>query len=106
MEDKDIYILAEEANTYDTPNRSIEAGIFTDAFIKGYKKANEWISVESGEVPDYDEVVLIFNILNFMEFKMFRKHKNGCMEWVDTGLDMPTEDFNYATHWKALPTKP
>lgn len=98
MEYKDVYILAEEANTYDTPNRSIEAGIFTDAFIKGYKKANEWISINT-VLPPYNMVVLVLKNTG----SIFISSRQVCDAY---GRDLKDFTIKGVTHWQFLPPKP
>ena len=115
MEYKDVYILAEEANTYDTPNRSIEAGIFIDGFVKGYKKGFEnaikWISVEDKlpevyngslrELIDNDDLlVLFYKPYESLAFGVLR----DCNTWEIP--DIGVEPLENVTHWFKLPNFP
>ena len=71
-----------------------------NAFIKGYEKAQEWVSVED-RLPEIDKEVLIVDIsgkrISTATFTVGNYDGEG---WIADFEDI------YPTHWKNLPTPP
>jgi hypothetical protein len=95
----------EEYPETDHKHSSILCFMQRTAYIKGYKKANEWISVEAVNPPKNTRVLCLEPSGN-IEVSEWTKHPeyDEDYQWhLDCGFK---EVFNHFTHWQPLPTPP